>query len=235
MTGLQIHWGTFARVLALALVLLFVLRALRFALSITPMSAARRHNLEQAMPVLEVTVGAIYLVAAVREFFSSQPAVATVGTLGVVFGGLWLSRHAMMDFLTGVFLRSSGSVGIGDRVQLDGIQGNVTRLGNQFLALETREGDEALIPYSRLARQSVVRTPLVDGAFRHTFEVRRPEAMTPREAADELRRLALLCHWSSVSRPPIVDPRGDDLAVTVFALDRERGADIEAFVRASLT
>ncbi len=234
MTGLTLQWDTFARVLVLALVLLLVLRGLRIALRHAPVSPEQRANLEQAMPLLEVTVGAIYLVAAVREFFSSQPTAATFSTIGVVFGGLWLSRNAMMDFLTGVFLRSSGSVVVGDRVQLDGIQGRVTRLGNQLLALETSEGDEVLIPYSRLARKSVVRTPLVDGAFRHTFEIPRPESLSARDGADRVRRLALLCHWSSVARPPIIDTRGADFAVTVFALDAERGPDIEAFVRASL-
>lgn len=235
MTELHISWMTVLWLLVLALVVLLSLRALRTAIAVLPMSAARRNTAERAVPILELSVGVLYLVTVIRTLFSTQPQVAALGVLGVVLGGLWLARTTLVDFLAGVRLRSGGNIRLGDRVHLDDLEGTVTRLGYTDLAVQTRAGDEALIPYSRLAVQSVVRTPLIDGAYRHTFRLAPGAGGSPAKGADRARRLALLCHWSSVARPPIVEVSEDgSLAVTVFALDAERGPDIEAFVKSGL-
>ena len=215
-----------ARLLVYALLLVAVVRGLRLALRLAPMSAARRRAMLQAYPMVELMVGVVFAFAAVRELFDGWP--EAVAALGIVFGLLFLARFALMDVLTGVLLRTGGTVARGDRVQLQGLQGRVTRLGPRVLAIETRGGDEALIPYSLLARQSVIRTPLVEGAHRYTFRLDGELASDP----ERVRRLALLCHWSAVARRPVVELGADGgCEVTVFAVAEDRGPDIEAFVR----
>lgn len=219
------------RLLVWAAVLVVTVQGLRFVLKVAPMSAARRRSLEQAFPMVELLVAAIYLLWSVQTLFRGYPALAAAAVLGVLFGGLWLARHALMDLVTGVFLRTSGSVAKGDRVQVEGVDGSVTWLGTRSLGVETRSGDEALIPYSRLAGQAVLRTPRVDGAYRHTFRISSEQA----PQVDRIRQLAMLSHWSSVARPPVVViGEGGDHEVTVFALEAERGPEIEAFVRKGL-
>lgn len=220
-----------ARLVLWAGLLVLTAQGLRLLLKITPMSAARRRSLEQAFPMLELLMAVVYFVSAVQSLFRGHPTLAAVGVLGVLFGGLWLSRYALMDVVTGVFLRTGGSVAKGDRVRVDGIDGNVTWLGTRSLAIEMHGGEEALIPYSRLAGQSVLRTPRIDGAYRYTFRLE--AGQTP--SADRVRQLAMLCHWSSVARAPVVAVNEDgEHEVTVFALQADRGGEIEAFVRKGL-
>ncbi len=103
------------------------------------------------------------------------------------------------------------------------------------LAIETPTGDEAIIPYSELSRQSMVRTPIPDGAFRHAFSVCPPRGVPVSGAEAAIRRHALCSHWSSIVREPQVESAADGtLQVTVFALSQHRGPDIEASVRAGL-
>ena len=231
--GPSINVWAFLRLLTLALVLWVTVRGLRFGLQIAPMSASRRRGLERAMPMVELLVWVLFLLSAVQIVFARVPELAAVGVLGILFGGLWLARHALMDLIAGVFLRTNGSVAKGDRVRVDGLDGQITWLGSRNLAVTTERGEEALIPYSRMAGQSVVRTPRVDGAHRHAFLIEGTEA-GPGAAADRIRQLAMLCHWSSVARVPVVTVDGDHLSVTVFALEPDRGAEIEAFVRKAL-
>ena len=233
--GLHINALTFLRLIGWALVLILIVRGLRLLLQLAPMSSARRRSFEQALPMVELLVGSIYLLSAVQILFAGQPLLGAVAVLGVVFGGLWLARHALMDLMTGVFLRASGSVARGDRVRVDGIDGQVSWLGTRSLAVETVDGDEALVPYSRLAGQAVVRTPRIDGAHRHTFRVPAVEGAGAGAGADRIRQLAMLCHWSSVARPPVVRATEDgNHEVTVFALAASRGSEVEAFVRKGL-
>lgn len=214
-----------------ALLLVGVVQGVRLVLKVTPMPAARRRSFEQAVPMLELVLAVLYFVSAVQTLFRGHPTLAAVAVLGVLFGGLWLSRHALMDVVTGVFLRTGGSVARGDRVRVDGVDGTVTWLGTRSLAIETPGGEEALIPYSRLAGQSVHRTPRVDGAYRHMFRIEPGGATSP----DRIRRLAMLCHWSSAARAPVIRVNEDgEHEVTVFALQSDRGAEIEAFVRKGL-
>ncbi|MBX2799431.1 MAG: mechanosensitive ion channel family protein [Myxococcales bacterium] len=233
--GLQINLWTFAQLIALALLFLILVRGLRFVLRLWPMAASRRRGIEQAFPMVELLMVLLYVVSAVQLLFRQLPQLGAIAVLGILFGGMWIGRHALMDLLTGVFLRTSGSVAKGDRVQIDGLDGHVTWVGSQALGIETASGDEALVPYSRLAGKAVVRTPRVDGAHRHTFLLEGGNGGSEGPAADRIRQLALLCHWSSVGRPPVVTvTEGGDHEVTVFALQPERGPDIEAFVRKAL-
>ncbi len=224
----QISWVTFARLLVLALLLDLLVRGLRRAVAVAPMSAVRRTAIEQAFPIVELSVGVLYLVAAVQELFRGQPAVAAMAVAGVLFGALWLMRAALMDFLAGVFLRGGENLALGDHVRLDGIEGRVCQLGYRGLTVETSRGDEALIPYSRMSRQAVIRRPRLDGACRHSFRL-------SEGSAEQVRELAMLCHWASAAREPIVDQvDGGGLEITIFALAADRGQEVEAFVRRKL-
>lgn len=227
----SIDGWTLLQLLLWAGVLVVVVQGLRLVLKVAPMASARRRSLEQAFPMVELLVAAVYLVSAVQTLFRDAPLLAAVAVLGVLFGGLWLARHALLDVVTGVFLRTGGSVARGDRVRVDGVDGVVTWLGTRSLAIETQEGEEALIPYSRLAGKSVMRTPRVDGAYRHSFRLESGSSIS----ADRIRQLAMLCHWSSVARAPVVVVKADgEHDVTVFALQADRGGEIEAFVRKGL-
>ncbi len=233
--GLHLSVWTFARLLGLALGLLLFVRGLRFGLQIAPMSSARRRSLEQAFPMVELIVSILYLVAGVQLLFERQPKLASLAVLGFLFGGLWLARIALMALLTGVFLRTNGSLVRGDWIQVEAIEGHVTWLGTRALSVKTSEGDVAMIPYSRLSGQAMVRTPRIDGAHRHAFRLEGPLASSDGPAAERIRHLAWLCHWSSPAREPLVRSEGEGgYEVTVFALEPDRGLQIEAFVRKNL-
>ena len=57
---------------------------------------------------------------------------------------------------------------------------------------------------------------------------------SPAELKARVRRSAMLVHWSAISRPPEVILGDGHLEVTVYAIDPDRGPDIEAAVRRDL-
>lgn len=195
---------------------------------LAPMKQARRRYLEQWFPVLQLTVVLGFLVVGVQGLFA-EPAYRALGVLLILVFGLWLARHTWMDLWHGAFLRAGGHVKIGDQIEVEPWKGRVIALGPRVLTLENLEGADAIIPYSRLADRTFVRSPRVDGAHRYTFEIEVPSAnWTP----ERLRHLGLVHHWSTPSKPPeVTSVRPDHYAITVFALLPQHAADIERDVR----
>jgi hypothetical protein len=208
---------------------LVVMRSARLAIQVAPLLPSRRRSLVQAWPLVGLVVGGGYMMWAVQQLVSAEPFLRPVAVLSVVFALFWLMRGTLADAVAGALLRAGGSIGVGDRVRLDEVEGRVRALGFRVLAIETRGGDEVLVPYSKVSAATMVRTAATDGAHRHTFRVSDGDA-------EQIRQRALLCHWSSAARLPQVTACDDgSLEVTVFALAAEHGATIERFVRRGLS
>ncbi|MCB9683878.1 MAG: mechanosensitive ion channel [Alphaproteobacteria bacterium] len=218
------------RVVLVGLALAGALSLLRWAIDTAPMSSGRRQALRQGAPLMGVLLGVLYLAWVVQQLFTEEAPFAAAGVLGVLFGGLWLARHVLHDGLTGAVLRAGGTLARGDQVRIDGVTGRVRWLGARVLALQTPSGDEVLVPYSRLSRDAVTRTPRTDGAARHVFVLpRSPDGTLP--DPERIRRTALLCHWCSAGRAPVVEAAADGLRVTVFLIEADRGPMVEETVR----
>ncbi|MEN0067168.1 MAG: mechanosensitive ion channel domain-containing protein [Myxococcota bacterium] len=215
---------TLVQLFGLALALITVLLGAWALVRLAPMTQARRRSLEQWFPILQLISILGFLVLGVQGLFS-EPAYRALAVLLILFFGLWLARYTWMDLWHGAFLRAGGHVKVGDTITVEPWQGRVSRLGPRVLTIETQDGSDAIIPYSRLAARTIVRTPRVDGAHRYTFEVDVPSTdWTPQR----LQRVALMHHWSTPSKPPEVKSvAADRFAVTVFALLPQHAADIE--------
>jgi small-conductance mechanosensitive channel len=219
-------------VLLLAAVLYAVLRAARFGLDLAPLSAERREALRRAFPVVSAFVGVLYLLFAAGLFFERYPQhfpVAVAVILGVSIAASWF---AVRDLVSGVFLKAGRVCRAGDYVRVGDVQGRVQRMGHRVLVVETARGEEAIVPYSRVARDSVLRTPVSDRGTLHVFELSLPGSPPVAETKRKIRESALRCHWSAIAREPeiaVID--ADRFEVTVFALDPDRVREVEDAVR----
>jgi small-conductance mechanosensitive channel len=128
---------------------------------------------------------------------------------------------------------------IGDRIRIGDLRGRVQRLGLRAATIETIDGELALVPYRRIAAAIVFRDPADDaGADRsafHVFRVPVPDHRTIPEVKRAVREAALLCHWSSIARPPEVAAAEDGhVEITVFPVDADHVTDLERLVRRAL-
>ncbi|PRQ09446.1 mechanosensitive ion channel domain-containing protein [Enhygromyxa salina] len=208
-----------------------LLGALRRLLAVIPMSKARRSAAARLRPVFETTATLVYLLLAVPLVFKAQSAVVLTVLFFGMFGVLWFP---IRDFVNGMLIRAGQQCEVGDRVTVEDRVGVVRRLGYRTLTLECDDGTEAFVPYARLSRGSIVRTPQVEGIYRYGFDVGLP-AGDPLVAITLIKRLAMHSHWSSVVRDPEIETLADGgLRVNVFALGPEHGPAIEAAVRRGL-
>lgn len=219
-------------VLGLAAAVYGLLRAARFAVDVAPMSRPRREALRRAFPLVTAAVGVLYLLFAAGLFFERYPQhfpIAVAVILGVSIAASWF---AVRDLVSGIFLKAGRVCRVGDYVRVGDVQGRVERMGHRVLVVETARGEEAIIPYSRVARDSVLRTPVSERGTLHVFELNLPGHPPVAETKRRIRESALRCHWSAIAREPeiaVVD--ADRFEVTVFALDADRVREVEEAVR----
>jgi small-conductance mechanosensitive channel len=218
-----------------AAVLVAVLLAFRAVVEIIPVTRARRETLRRSVPVVATGLAVVYVIALVRVLLSTNPAFAAVGTAIVIVGFAVLAFGPMRDVVSGVVLKAGRVCKVGDHVRIDDLNGRIVTMGLRVLALETTDGEEAIVPYSRVARERLVRTSSgVESISPHVFRVRLPTTMSLAETKRHIRRRAMLVHWSAISRQPEVSVTADGIEVTVYPIDPDRGPDIEAEVRQAL-
>ena len=219
----------------LAIVLMLFLRGAHRLLELAQMSRARRTTIDRAWPVAEGLVWLFFIISSIPLVFEDHSTYAPL-FLGVfVLGLIWFARAVIGDFVDGVFVRAGQPLRPGDRVIVDGHAGTVKKLGYRALQLETPEGTEVAIPFRRVCRDTIIRQARIEGAARHGFTLACPSVLSAAEAHRRILRSAMDCHWSSIAESPRIELRPDGrFDVTVFAIDRERGADIEKTVRQAL-
>lgn len=232
-------WSTLASPLMLlvGLVLLVgILRVLGVALDYVPVGTDRREALARARPLAGTAIVLLYVLFAAGVVFKEHPAQLPLALAFVVVGFVVASWTVVRDVVSGVFLKAGRVCRVGDHVRVGGVEGRVERMGLSVLVIETRDGDEAVLPYSSVARQSLLRTPVIDSVAPHVFRVERPAGLSIVELRSLVRQHALNCHWASIAREPDVETTEDGtLEVTVFSLDADHSPDVESAVRRALT
>ena len=217
------------------LVLVALMRGLRRMVEQLPVSQSRRESLRRLLPLAEIIVGLLYVLISVPVILDNDPTTTPLVTAGILLGGVAVLWFAIRDFVHGVLLKASDVCRVGDNIQFGDVRGRLMRLDYRVMAVETAHGDEILVPYGQVSRQSIIRTPVSDGQFRHGFAIYASDATPLSQLRDRLFEAAWTHHWSAVAKAPIIEAREDGgFDVTVFALDSLRTQDIEAAVREAI-
>jgi len=218
--------------LILAILLFGLFRLIRYFLRVMPLTKARRSTFLRLLPTVEILVGLLYILSAIPLVFKDHPDYSPI-VLTIILGGVvWVSWFAIRDFMAGVFLKAGKVCRIGDHVRLDGIEGRVKQMGFRVIEVVSSTGDEIVVPYSRISKQSISRLPKVDGLARHSFRLELPSTLPPLQAKQRVWGAALNDHWASLKRDPQVDISSDgSLDVTVYALTPDHGPLIEQSIR----
>jgi small-conductance mechanosensitive channel len=82
--------------------------------------------------------------------------VLLLGSAGLLVGIGFGLQHTFSDFLSGIILLVEGNIEVGDVMDINGIIGQVTRIGLRTCSVKTREDFTIIIPNSNLVQQSTI-------------------------------------------------------------------------------
>ena len=201
---------------------------------VMPLSEFRRQWLRRVRAPLGLALFFGYLILAVARLLAEQPPVAAALLVVVAIGLAAIAFGLLKDTLCGIALKAAGNCHLGDSIRTQGVTGRITRLGLRTLKLATPEGDELIIPYSRVAAEPLWVTAGRANISPHTFALSLPDTVAPAAIVGEIRRLVLLHHWAASTQPPKIRVLPGGLEITFFTLDEHHAPDIERYLRATL-
>lgn len=223
----------------LVLGVLTVLLLLRQGLRLLRLRPAYRERLNRVLPVAEVVAGFLFVVWAASLFLPGERGyswiLAGVLALGLLAAGWFTIR----DFVSGVILRAENGYRPRQWIRVGETEGLIRKVGYRALVIETEEGFQVRLPYSRLSAASLVTADRSEASKAHTFRLAVPGTRPAAEVMVAIRAAALNAFWSSITREPFVqlsEPREGRqvFQVTVYALDEAYVGDIELAVRRQL-
>jgi len=216
------------------LLLFWALRVVVLLVEMSPLAPRTKGGILRFAPVVEMVVLVAYVASALVELIAEEPEFAWV-LIALVVTLVVFSWSALYDLALGVAFRVARVCQVGDIVQVDDIEGRVLEVGVRALVVQTRDGDEAVVPYGRIGRRTLRRTQSVSGAYVHSF------LLDERADADfaELRKTvveaAMRSHWASAVHEAKVERRANGaVEVSVFAHDADHAPIVEMDVRRAL-
>lgn len=230
----QFHISGFGLVVVLlvGIALYVALKAVRSFLKTLPMSKPRRALVNRFRPLVEALTIVLYVVFSVNQILTGEAFYSTIVLGCIILGVIVISWAAIRDLVAGLLLKASEVCMPGDAIEVDGIVGRVKGLGYRVIAVDTLDGGQAFIPYSRVSRSTLVRRPVADGAYRHTFEIKLPKDIESVEGQESIRLHILNSHYASAVREPRIEVNDNGtLSITVFSVAPNQGHRIESSVR----
>jgi len=186
--------------LVAGVLLYFLFRLLSRILNIIP-----EHRLRPALTRLLSAIEGIgwifFLFWAVGKLFT-EPLYNTIATLFLLaIVGVWIAWYAVRDWIAGVLLKVQDVYESDQFIQLDDMQGRVTRLGYLSMEIEQENGDRVKIPYSKISGQihSIHHPEVLSNYYR--FQVSVPQTSSAVDASNALRTAILNTPWSSPQKP----------------------------------
>lgn len=211
-----------------------LLQLIGFLFRVVPAPARVRDALQRFAPVLGLTVLIAYIASGVAALLAREPAFAAVvvSLIGMLVVFSWSSLY---DLISGVAFRFGRLCRVGDHVRVGDVEGRVLDVGMRSLIVQTPEGDEAVVPYGKISRETLRRTQSVSGAHVHAFSIEQPTGVDFSTLKRHVIRSAMRCHWASVVHEPKVERRErESIEVSIYALDADHAPVVEAAVRRAL-
>jgi hypothetical protein len=122
---------------------------------------------------------AVALVVA-RSVAHAGPAWSNAIGLAVVLAAMGAFWFVVREYAAGLVLRATDTLREGDSVKAAGVEGRVKVVGRLWLMLESRNGVEARLPWTRVLAAPLERSAAKSRDAQHHFHVSVPAALDSR-------------------------------------------------------
>ncbi|MBE0646056.1 MAG: mechanosensitive ion channel [Bacteroidetes bacterium] len=201
-SGLQLSEYTLILVLLIGVLLFLGMAAARYVWSAVFANSRYSRILRRAGPSIEAVIWLVYFIRSTRLLLDDplyyHLVLAAVSTVLV----LLISWYVVRDWISGIVLKAQNAYEIGREIIAGDIRGKIRNLNYLSIKIERENGEELLIPYSRLVGRIHGMSPPEDSANHHRFEVRLARPAKPGSDIRKLRAAILNSVWSFPQREP---------------------------------
>lgn len=168
-----------------------------------------RYNME---PGAGDAVGRIvqYIILVLGMMVILQTSGIDISSLGIIFGALSIGigfglQNITNNFISGLIILFERPIKVGDRVEIEGVAGNITKISARSTTIITNDNIAIIVPNSEFINSKVINWSLNDNTVRFNF----PVGVAYHEDPDHIRRL--LVEVAEECDGVLVDPVPDVL------------------------
>ncbi len=198
-------------------------------------SQSRFHKIPASMPIVELVVWVAFVFWSTAYTLSQKSYYPVLVVVLVVVLVTLLSWFLVRDFIAGVLFKSQQVYKIGQMIKTAEYSGQITRMGNLHLSLQTEQGESARIPYSVLSNRVILKQKQ-DFADTNSFTLIVPQSFSKEEWAKKLEADILSSPWVSTKANPvikIINETSDTFtfSVSVVTLNPEHALHLETLLK----
>lgn len=224
------------RTVAVGIVLLVVLQALRMGYNRLRRRWRSRLPLARLLPILEAMVGLLYVSWALGSILGRGVYHSAALFMVFVVATLLLTWFAARDWVAGIVLKVELAYEAGQRIRCGDIEGTIRSVGHLSLEVELSHGERIRIPYSRMSGE--IRGLRSGDAPRehHRFQIDVEGGADVAASIRRLREAILNSPWSALDREPQIrvlaeEPTHTRLEAVVYAPEATQAASLEMDIR----
>lgn len=123
-----------------------------------------KHSLKRVLFALELIVWLVLIYQLAEKSLNSQPVLSVIMTLLLVLIISWTFWYVLRDYLAGIYIRISGRFKLHETIAFDNpqgagqvIKGEIIRLEDRNLVLETQNQTIIELPYNKLFNKKIER------------------------------------------------------------------------------
>jgi small-conductance mechanosensitive channel len=195
---------------------------------LAPEAVTRYRILRRSVVTTVVAVGILSALLVIPEVRTVAGGIlASSAVVGLVVG--FASQRTIGNFVAGLLIAFTQPVRLGDRVEVDGVEGTVEEIGLTYTFIRTPDNARLVIPNEKLASDTIRNATIRSREKLAEITVQIPLESDLRAAVEELRSEA------AAEREPEVFVSGLEDAATItiraWAADESGAAALEADLR----
>lgn len=224
------HWFDFQvsqygiiQMLVLGLLLFLFLRFLKQILN---KKIQYKDFLERTWAVGEFIVWVLFLIASTRHIILNPLHSYYVIIVLVLVLLIWIAWFALRDLVAGIILKLEGSVGLNEKVIINNISGNITKLSYLSLMLETDTGQKVSLPYHLVKNKEKIKDTVNNVIHKVSLKLKIDKQFTATQIQEKLQKYILNSPWIVPTQTPIIFLEKENMDsyqfnITIFLLNKK--------------
>lgn len=238
MSELDNNWQIiFINFVLLGVILLLFFRIFNFGLPWMIKNLDKRSLIKRRVPVVEIAVWFIFLSWFTFRFASNLEVYAIIVAAILFILLFWFAKFYLREIIAGIIFKTSGRYKTGDMIRLNRISGKIFRMGMDALELESSEGFNIFIPYSKLVGGPILtRVESAEQGSGYNFTLITEPKDNIKIFEKEMQSFVLTLPWANIEKPVQISFKtlkdsNMVFEVTLFLLDKSYLAKAEGLIR----
>jgi len=223
----------------LATIIFGFFRLMKRIIPVIPVKLSYRKLMIRLMPLVEIFFWLIFFIWSIQFFWNNNQLYAIELSIILSVFIVWISWFALRDFIAGAMFKANREFSENEHIVIDDNEGKIIEMKSRYLILETEEGENIYIPYSKIIGKKIVKSYPAESLMGHSFtiEIKMKGYTDEQEFKSSVKSFILSLPWASLTKDPQVSPSGNTdpenpvYHITVYTPVKEYFSKIENEVR----